>query len=48
MFAFFINGNYFVRQLSVFNFDCPINNESDGIGNATHNTFAKLTWIFGF
>jgi hypothetical protein len=23
-------------------------NEPDGTENATHNTFAKLTWIFGF
>jgi hypothetical protein len=23
-------------------------NESDGIENATHNTFAMLTWIFVF
>jgi hypothetical protein len=23
-------------------------NEPDGIENATHNTFAKLTWIFFF
>jgi hypothetical protein len=23
-------------------------NEPDGIENATHNTFAKLTWIFIF
>jgi hypothetical protein len=23
-------------------------NEPDGIKNATHNTFAKLTWIFTY
>jgi hypothetical protein len=35
---------FIIRNIGYF----TSGNEPDGIGNATHNTFAKLTWIFVF
>jgi hypothetical protein len=35
-----------IIKLDIFNIHSD--NEPNGIENATHNTFAKLTWIFVF
>jgi cytochrome b561 len=37
--------NFLILNTGYFTSD---NNELDEIENATHNTFAKLTWIFVF
>jgi uncharacterized membrane protein len=42
---FFITPHFIPQQYTM---SFTKDNEPDGIENATHNTFAKQTWIFVF